>query len=370
MRTIIVGGGLIGCATAFFLARRGVAVTLIERNRIGAAASGASFGNCRRTNRPVRELELSHRSRRLWGRLEELVGVDVEFRATGHLRLAFDADGLADMQAYAGEARHWGLDLEELDGRDIARRFPGIAPDAIGASYSPDDGSANPRLVPPAFAAAARRLGAEIVEQVGDVTLRRTEFGFNVDTRQGRFQADRAVNAAGAWGARIAQDFGEVVPLSSHGPQMGVTEPLPYRIRPVLGVWSRVAAHGIYLRQVERGNVVFGGAAARVKVALDPGHARYAPGSLTAQIPALLRVVPALADAAIIRTWSGCEGYMRDSKPVIGASATTPGLYHAFGFSGHGFQMGPGVGDALTELIVTGSCETPLEEFAITRFAA
>ena len=137
-----------------------------------------------------------------------------------------------------------------------------------------------------------------------------------------------------------------------------------------MGIWTREKDGAAYLRQVERGNVVFGGAAGRVAVALDPGHARYDPGSARVQARALVRLVPALRDVTVIRTWSGCEGYVRDMLPVIGASATTPGLYHAFGFCGHGFQLGPGVGDAMAELITEGRCETPLGDFRIDRFAA
>ena len=150
---------------------------------------------------------------------------------------------------------------------------------------------------------------------------------------------------------------------------MGVTEPLPHRILPVVGVWTRDQGQNGYLRQVERGNIVFGGAAERVHVALEPGHAKADHTRLAGQLRVIARLLPAIADVAVIRTWSGCEGYVRDGLPVIGRSATTPGLFHAFGFCGHGFQLGPGVGDAMAEMIVTGACGTPLEDFRIDRFA-
>jgi len=146
-----------------------------------------------------------------------------------------------------------------------------------------------------------------------------------------------------------------------------VTEPLPHRILPVVGVWTRDKEHGAYLRQVERGNIVFGGAAERVSVDLDPGHALAEPMRLPMQLRAVARLLPAIAKVAVIRTWSGCEGYVRDMLPVMGKSATTPGLFHAFGFCGHGFQLGPGVGDAMAELVMTGRCETPLDDFRIDR---
>ncbi|WP_207101304.1 NAD(P)/FAD-dependent oxidoreductase [Paracoccus shandongensis] len=364
MSVIVLGGGLMGSATAFFLARRGVAVTLIDQGRIGAGATVASFGNIRRSGRYLPQLPLAHRSLALWHRLHALLGRDVEFRATGHLRLIFDTEGLALMRRFAAAARPWGLELEELGPNEIRQRFPGLGPDAIAASFSPQDGSANPRLIAPAFAEAAARAGAQVVDQAQVLKIAP---GFTVETSRGTFHAERLVNCAGHHGAALAARFGEAVPLDVCGPQMGVTEPLPHRILPVVGVWS--ADHGAYLRQVERGNVVFGGAVDRVAVGAD-GRAHADPARLPQQLRAVVRLVPALRHMAVIRQWSGAEGYVRDGLPVMGPSATTPGLFHAFGFCGHGFQLGPGVGDAMAELVATGACETPLEDFRIGRFAA
>ena len=369
MDVIVLGGGLMGTASAYFLARRGARVTLIERNRIGSGATVASFGNIRRTGRHLSQLPLAHRSLGLWGEAEKMLGRDVEFRATGHIRLIFDEGGLADMRAYAEAARPWGLELEELGPRDIRARFPGLGPGAVAASFSPQDGSGNPRLIAPAFAAAARKPGAEIIEgaEVDKITC--SGSGSLVASSKGAFAAGCLLNTAGAWGALVAAQFGEEVPLDARGPQMGVTEPLPHRILPVVGIWTRDKDYGAYLRQDERGNIVFGGATEREPDDLDPGHAVTDPMRLALQLRAVARLLPAIAQVALIRTWSGCEGYVRDMLPVLGRSATTPGLFHAFGFSGHGFQLGPGVGDAMAELITTDRCETPLDDFRVDRFA-
>lgn len=370
MDVIVVGGGLMGTAAAFFLARRGLRVALIERNRVGTGATVASFGNVRRTGRYLPQLPLAHRSRALWGEADKLLGRDVEFRVTGHVRFVFEEESLEDMRNFVSAARPWGLHLEELGANEIRARFPGLAPGAIAASYSPQDGCGNPRLIAAAFAAAASRLGAQIIEECSVGAVERDGADFRVVTSKGVFQAPRLLNTAGAWGARIAAGFGEVVPLTPRAPQMGVTEPLPHRILPVVGLWTRRPGTDAYLRQVERGNIVFGGAVERGHVDLDPGHAKPDPTKLPRQLQALQRLLPALAKVSVIRTWSGCEGYLSDMLPVMGASATTPGLYHAFGFSGHGFQLGPGVGDVMAELIATGQTETPLHDFRIERFAA
>lgn len=369
MDVIVLGGGLMGTASAYFLARRGIKVTLIERNRVGTGATVASFGNIRRSGRYLPQLPLAHRSLALWHEAENMLGRDVEFRATGHLRLIFGEKGLADMRAYAQAAKPWGLELEEMGANALHDRFPGLGPDAIGASFSPDDGSGNPRLIAPAFAAAARKLGAEIIEEVEVSAIAKTTSGFEVQTSSGTVSAEFLLNTAGAWGVHVAESFGEHVPLIARGPQMGVTEPLPYRVKPVIGVWAGDGPNG-YFRQVERGNIVFGGGVPRTEVSLEHGHAKADPARLPKQLRLILPLMPALANVAIIRTWSGCEGYVEDDLPIMGPSATTPGLFHAFGFCGHGFQLGPGVGDVMAELIATGQTETPIEDFRIDRFAA
>lgn len=367
MKAIILGGGLMGTATAFFLARRGHRVTLIERRQIGAGATVASFGNIRRSGRYLPQMPLANRSLALWNRLARMLNQDVEFRATGHLRLIFDTHGLEKMRQFRADAMDWGLTLQELDPGDIRRRFPGLGPEAIAASFSPQDGSANPRLIAAAFARAAVQNGAALVERASVERICETAQGFHVATPNQTYSGDVLVNCAGGWGPDIARVFGEEVPCRLAGPQMAVTEPLPHRIHPVVGVWAR--DHGAYLRQVERGNVVFGGAVARSKPDRN-GFARVDAAGLRTQLQAVVRLVPALRGVAVIRQWSGCEGYVSDMLPVIGPSATTPGLFHAFGFCGHGFQLGPGVGDAMAELISTGDCVTPLAPFHISRFAA
>lgn len=365
MDVIVLGGGLMGSATAFFLARRGLKVRLVERGQIGAGATVASFGNIRRSGRYLPQMPLAHRSLALWNKIEALLECDVEFRATGHLRLIFDPEGLAQMRAFQESARPWGLDIDELSPAEIRRRFPGLGPTAIAASFSPNDGSANPRLMGTAFAAAAARLGAEITDHAGTPQVSQTAEGFRVETLKGTFHAGRLINCTGVGGRAIAAQFGEDVPLTAHGPQMGVTEPLPHRVLPVVGMWGE---SGAYLRQVERGNIVFGGGVPRTDMGED-GFAKIDPTRLAPQLRQVVKLLPAIADVAIIRQWSGAEGYLADSLPVMGHSGTTPGLFHAFGFCGHGFQLGPGVGDAMAELVATGACRTPLAPFDIRRFA-
>lgn len=367
---LILGGGFMGTATAFFLRRRGLSVILLERGLVGQQASGVNFGNVRRQGRFLPQLPLANRSRALWSRLPELLGEDVEFLPSGHLRVAYGAEQAAMMEAYRDAARPYGLDLEILSGNAVRDRFPWLSAEVVAGSYSPQDGHANPRLAAPAFARAARRAGARIVENTEVLAIERDGDGFRLDTADGAvWRAPIVQVSAGAWGGRIAARLGEPVPIIARGPQMGVTEAVPYALEPVLGITTREVKEVIYLRQVKRGNIVFGGTG-HGPADLDTIRARVEPRITLHQFTQLRRMVPALGALRIIRTWSGIEGYMRDDIPVMGPSAKWSGLFYAFGFCGHGFQLGPGVGEVMAELIATGRTETPIEPFHIGRFAA
>ena len=374
MRIVILGGGLMGTASAFFLlthplAPKSLEVTLIDRGAIGAAATVASFGNVRRQGRDFRQMALAHHSLMLWSELEGLLGRDVEFRATGHVRAIFHESGLKNMQDFASAALKHGLQIDQLGQADMQRRFPFFSSEVIAGSFSPEDGSGNPRLVVPAFAQAAVRHGLSLRDFTQVTSIYPTSDGFCIETSDGPIETDLLLNTAGAWGSKIADELGEPVPLTPYAPQMGVTEPLEHRILPVVGVWANTAEESIYCRQVERGNIIFGGGP-REKVNLVPGHAKINPHKTLSQLNRLVQLIPTLRHANVIRTWSGCEGYVDDMLPVMGPSTRHDGLFHAFGFCGHGFQLGPGVGSEMAALMLTGNSLTDTKPFHISRFQA
>ncbi len=366
---LIVGGGIMGSSAAFFLQRRGRSVTLLERGLVGQQASGTNFGNVRRQGRFLPQLPLANRSRQIWGRLGELIGEDAEFLMTGHIRVCYGKDQIGTLETYATKAREYGLELELLSQNALRDRFPFIGPEAVAGSYSPHDGHANPRLAAPAFAYAARREGAVVRENVEVLHIEKSGEDFRVETSRGEvFQAPVVLVAAGAWANRLSAEFGEPVPLVARGPQMAVTEPARYEIKPVLGVSTKIAEEGVYLRQIPRGNVIFGGGN-RGPAFTDSKRAYVLPENTLSQMRQIQRIVPALGSLRVIRVWSGIESYLPDDIPIMGPSGGVSGLYYAFGFCGHGFQLGPGVGDVMAELIDTGATTTPIEPFSISRFA-
>lgn len=368
---LVLGGGLMGTTTAFFLRRQhGLSVTLLERELVGRQASGTNFGNVRRQGRALTQMPLANRARAVWGRVNELLGEDLEFVPYGHLRVCYTHQQAETLEQHARDVKPLGLELELFSAAQLQKRFGIFADGVVAGSLSPHDGHANPRLAGPAFARAARRAGAEIVEHAEVMHVERDGNAFVAHTADGlRWRAPQLLVACGAWSNRMAASFGEAVPLEARGPQMGVTEPLPYAIGPSIGVSSPIEHEGLYFRQIRRGNVVFGGG---LKGPASAEHVRayVRPDNVLRQLRELRRVVPAFANVQLIRVWSGIEGYTSDWQPVMGPSAAAPGLHYAFGFNGEGFAISPGVGEAMAELIATGKTSTPIDTFSIGRFAA
>lgn len=359
----VLGGGIVGASAALALRRMGLSVTLLERDACGSRSSGVNYGGVRRQGRTLAQLPLAQRAQGIWTRLPELIGVDGEYRQSGHLKLARSASDMAALEAYFERSAGFGMDLQLLDAPALRQRFPWIGARAVGGSLCPQDGHANPRLVSPAFAKAAAALGADIREYtpVDEVTHDGRLFTLRSGTRL-TVRAPQLLNCAGAWAGAIAARFGEPVPMVSSHPVMTVTEPLPMFMTLSLGV----EGGGVYARQAPRGNCVIGGSQG---YALDDKRARPSREAIALVLERTLELLPTLRHAHIIRTWSGTEGYLPDREPVISLSQTTPGLVHGFGFAGAGFQIGPAVGEVLAELVRDGCSSTPISAFSVARFA-
>ena len=359
----IIGGGIVGGSAALALRRMGLSVVLLERDQCGAHSSGVNYGGVRRQGRPLSQLALAQRAHGIWGRLPELIGIDGEYLRSGHLKIARSAADLASLEDYCARSAGFGMDLQILGAATLRTRYPWLGERAVGGSWCPQDGHANPRLVSPAFARAAARAGADVREscQVDRLEYDGRHFVVSAGTHlevRSRF----LLNCAGAWAGAIAERFGEAVPMLSSHPVMAVTEPLGMFMTLSLGV----EGGGIYARQAPRGNCVIGGSQG---YALDTARARPGREAITLVLQRTVELLPTLRHAHIIRTWSGTEGYLPDREPVIGPSSTTPGLLHGFGFAGAGFQIGPAVGEVLAELVRDGASPTPIAAFSISRYA-
>lgn len=368
---VIIGGGIMGSSAAFFLSRRGRSVTLLESGLIGQQASGTNFGNTRRQGRPLDQLPLANRASDIWQRSKELLGSDIKYLESGHLRICYRdrPETAAAFEQYALDAKHCGLELETFSGAMLRKRFPFLGGDVLAGSYSARDGHANPRLVSPAFGRAAVREGARVFENTSVISVEKCGEDFRILSEDGQlFRAPVLLIAAGAWSDTLAAKFGDSIPLTSFAPTMSVTEPVTYSILPSVGVTTSKKIEDVYFRQIPRGNVIIGGST-RAPAYPDIRRAYVEPQNTLNQLQQIRRLAPAIGRLKIIRVWSGVEGYLPDSQPILGPSDHVSGLYYAFGFSGAGFQIAPGVGDMLAELIDTGTTDISLDPYRISRFS-
>jgi sarcosine oxidase subunit beta len=363
----IVGGGLIGCMTAYYLRRRGRSVAILERGYVGGQSSGVSFGSLRLQGQNGAGLALALRAQAIWETLEAELGEPLEFTAQGLAHLALTPEHVGRLQANAASLVASGLHPELLDQAETKRRWPFLGAAVLAASFSPRDATVNPRLVTPAFARAVRRLGGAIHEGCAVVAIEAGGAGFVTrfaapDGTGGTLTSGVLVNAAGVWGGMVAGWFGETIPCFAAGPAEMVTEPVP----PFAASVMHVVDGSVLFRQTARGNVVIGGHP-RMSIDAETRRARVPPDKIATNLARLVAIVPHMRAHQVIRTWTGIEGYLPDMMPALGPSARVPGLFHACAFSGHGLQVGPAVGMALADLVVDGVTDMPIAPFGVER---
>jgi len=364
---LVLGGGLFGAFTALFLTRLGKRVALIERGQVGAQSSGANFGGLRLQGRAAAQYPLALLAQSYWEDFTALTGEDCEYDRTGMCYVAHTASGRQKLWRYAAQSRACGLDIDILQGVALRQKIPGlIEQDDMIASYSPRCAVANPRLATPAVVRAMLRDGGMLFADTGTTVIDHDGHGFRVSGHAlAPLSAAVLVNATGAWGHSIAAQFGETVPQIQAGPPQFVTEPLPDVLRPSLYTIDGE----LILRQTRRGNLIFAGYP-RTLANADGRHTFVPPDKTLRGMQAIARYLPALRHPSVIRAWSGVEGYLPDMLPVLGPSPTTPGLFHAFGGSGGGFQIAPAVGLCLTQLICGQSPAVNIRRYGSERFRA
>lgn len=362
---LIVGGGIHGCSTALHLALRGVKPVLFEKDYAGRHASGVNAGGVRQLARHVAEIPLSIRSMDLWENIRDLVDDDCGFESHGQVLVAEDEAELAPLRARVEDLNLRGFTHEELiDAKELRRLVPAVSESCPGGVVSRRDGAADPARSTQAIKRRAAALGAQIHEGVAVQSVRREGNEYVVEAGGETWHAPVLVNAAGAWAGKIAAMLGEPVPLEPIAPMLMITSRVAPFIKPVVILRSRKLS----FKQFPNGTVMIGGgylgtAIPEENVTLLDWH-KLQQNALT-----VWQLFPIMRSATIVRAWAGIESRLPDDLPIVGRSARHPGLFHQFGFSAHGFQLGPGTGAAMAELITTGHTNTPLDGLQITRFA-
>lgn len=359
----VIGGGLHGLSAALHLCQAGKRVLVLEKSWVGRHASGATAAGVRTLNRDVLELDLALEAMEMWHRIETLVGDDCGFHPDGQICVADSPEHLAALERRVASLTAAGYRHEEIiDAQELRRLVPAISPECLGASIARIDGAADPHRTIAAFRRRAEQVGAVIREGCGVAGIERRgqDWALTLQGPAAEAQGESVVvpfivNAAGAWADRIAAMVGDEIPLGTKASMMIVTERLAPLLKPVVSVMGR----SLSFKQSDQGTLVIGGGLQGV-ADVDAESSAVRLGVLSKGARAATDMFPSVRKVRIVRVWSGLEAKTEDLLPVVCPAVNAPGVFHAFGYSGHGFELVPVVGATLTDLIVQGRTERPI----------
>ncbi|QEX22969.1 hypothetical protein FRZ61_29030 [Hypericibacter adhaerens] len=410
---IIVGGGIAGAASAYYLAKAGLKPILFEKGEIAGEQSSRNWGFVRQQGRDPFEVPLMVECNRMWQGLSAELGIDLQWRQGGNLAMAADAQRLAALEAWLEVARPFQLNSRILTNREIRDLIPGIEGNWAGGLYTPSDGQAEPAIVAPAFAQAARALGAEIMTGCAvDEIVTAGGAVTGVRTERGEIRAPIVICAAGAWSSRLLRGLGLSLPQLVI--RATVARTTPAKAVTAAGVWGpevafrqrtdgsfNIAAgtgtdyhivpdtlrHGRVfwpnfrenrkLFDLHLGTAFFKALLSELPLTEAGRHPFRAvrvwdppanPKRVADALAGLKRVFPELGPVEVTRSWAGNIDATPDAIPVLGGVEEVRGLLIATGLSGHGFGMGPIVGRLMAELAAKGKPSLDLRGFRFSRF--
>lgn len=379
----IIGGGLTGCASAYYLGKSGASVVLLEEGELNGGASGRNAGSLHfqlehrhvaHEERLAKSLEHLVRLSRVaidqWRGLEEELGEDLELVMHGGLMVAETDAEVAKLERKAlVEARH-GLETQLLDGAEVRRIAPYLSERVRAASLCRDEGHCNPRLLTPAFARKSVALGAVLHTRTRIRSLHRDSGRWIVEASEPNGAAaepviaDAVLDAAGAWAGEIAAMANFHLPIFPVGLLMNVTE----RVGPCIHHLIQHVGRRISMKQTHDGNIMIGGGWS-VRMRRDAAS-RCMPGipdleTVRGNLRIASELAPMIQDAHLIRTWSGIAGVTTDQLPIIGEIG---GSRFFVAGGGSGFTFGPTYARLISEQIVTGRADGSLEPYSPARF--
>ncbi|WP_367319640.1 NAD(P)/FAD-dependent oxidoreductase [Streptomyces sp. HUAS ZL42] len=369
---VVVGAGMTGAACAYYAARAGLDVTLVDRGPVAGGTTGAGEGNILVSDKePGPELDLALLSGRLWRELAEEFGKSVEYDAKGGVVVATSPGGLTALTRFAKAQRTAGVVAEPVAGDALYDLEPHLAPGLPGAVHYPQDCQVMPAL---AAAHLVRASGARLLTgwTVTDVLRKPDGAVRGVRTDRGDLHAPAVVNAAGTWGGELAALAGVRLPVLPRRGFVLVTEPLPRRVRHKVYAADYVADVASDSAALQTSPVVEGTAAgpiligaSRERVGFDRSFSLPVVRALAA---GATRLFPFLADVRAMRAYLGFRPYMPDHLPAVGPDSRVPGLHHACGHEGAGIGLSTGTGLLIAQALTAGPPDLDLSPFRPDRF--
>jgi glycine/D-amino acid oxidase-like deaminating enzyme len=384
----IVGGGLIGCASAYYLSKAGAKVVLLERGQLNSGASGQNAGSLhfQLEHRLIRDIESRHSDLafyvglaklaiELWQGVDAELGSDTEISMHGGLMVAESPEDIALLERKARIELGQGLAVEMLDREGARQLAPYLSERIRAALYCPLEGHCNPRLLTPAYARRAAELGASVRCRTSVGAITRGSGGWavtlcsqNPGARE-TLRCGAVLNAAGAWAADVATLANVHLPLFPVALTMNVTE----KTEPCVPHLVQHVGRKLSLKQTDDGNLLIGGGwrsrlrqhAGKWAVAEPPGILL---DSIAGNLRAAVAVLPSIRRLRLLRAWTGTTVNTPDDLPVLGEVPQAPGFFVACG--GAGFTFGPAYALLMSELIQGGKTSWPLEAFSPKRFGS
>jgi sarcosine oxidase subunit beta len=371
---VVIGAGISGSAAAYYLAKDGFDVTLIDRYGPAAMASGWTLAGVRQSGRHPAELPLAKAAVQVWAGLDEALDGATNYRRTGNLRCARTQDEVETIRKLVAEQKAAGLEITFLpNNEDVRAVAPAVSERVLAASLCHSDGSADPVATVWAFVRAAERLGVTVLfgERVRHIDHENGRVSAVV-TDTGRIATARVVIAAGIFGNELLEPLGITIPLSVPMVTVLRSEPLPAMLEQVIGVANADCAG----RQEVGGRfrVTSGAIAWHGRMVENSANGRsqphvYPTASSMAEVVRLFgEVIPAFRTAQIEESWAGLLDMTPDALPVIDEVPGVAGVTVAMGFSGHGFCLGPITGQILSRMVQGAPVELVMEPFRIGRF--
>ncbi len=380
---VVIGGGIVGCAVAYFVAARGLRVCVVDRGGVAGGTSGSCQGHLMVTPSPSYFLELTRASVELWRGLVGTVA-DFEFRDTGCLWLAEEERDLALLDEVAGMFAGGGLAATRLDQVGLRGEEPGLAEDLPGALLFEGDAVVMPMKAAGALLAAAMGKGCEVRTGCEVTGVRRGAGGRveSVLTNQGEIPTRAVVNCAGVWTPDVTEAAGlGRLPIFPRRGDLAITAPLGGRVRTqILEVsYLRTAggkakvdpesdeadpgAHAMNLQPQTHDTILIGSTRQ-----FGSYERRVNRELLRHSLARAARYVPSLKDTSVVRTWSGLRPYPRDKYPLIGPLPAMPGYFVASGHEGLGITLAPITGKLISEMLAGVMCSMDVGPVAPARF--